>query len=179
MQNQIDKDTVDLFIMAAKEVTATVETVSKNAEALNEALKAATGNEKVILSEPNNISSELFSVFKSNPNVITDPDKEQLATVKIGITDAFCGIAATGSVCVSVAKNLTSPASMLTRKHIVIVDGRTIVPRPRDVFSDVFLNDKRISNSFSIITGPSATADMGPLVRGVHGPGKIHIIILE
>ena len=179
MRNQIDKNTVDLFIKAAKEVTATVESVAGNAEALNKALMAATGEEKVLLSEPNNIDPELFSVFKSNANVITDPDKEQLATVKIGITDAFCGIAATGSVCVSVAQNLTSPASMLTGKHIVIVDGRTIVPRPRDVFSDVFLNNKEISKSFTIITGPSATADMGPLVRGVHGPGKIHIIILE
>ena len=29
------------------------------------------------------------------------------------------------------------------------------------------------------VTGPSATADMGPLVRGVHGPHKLHIIVLR
>ena len=29
------------------------------------------------------------------------------------------------------------------------------------------------------ITGPSATADMGPLVRGVHGPHRLHILLLE
>lgn len=179
MQNQIDKNTLDLFIKSAEAVTATVETVDGNAEALNEALIRATGDDDVVLSESNNVNPELFSVFKTNPNVVTSPNKEQLANIKTGITDAFCGIASTGSVCVSVAQNLTSPASMLTRKHIVIVDGKTIVSRPRDVFSEKFLNDEKISNSFSIITGPSATADMGPLVRGVHGPGKIHIIILK
>jgi len=29
------------------------------------------------------------------------------------------------------------------------------------------------------VTGPSATADMGPLVRGVHGPHKLHILVLR
>lgn len=178
MPNKIDKNAVDLFIKSAKRITATVEIVAENANALNVALKTAAGNEKVLLSEPNNINAELFSIFKSNPNVVTHPNKEQLATIRVGITDAFCGIASTGSICVSVAQNMTSPASMLTRKHIVIVDGKTIVLRPRDVFSDELLNDRNISNSFSIITGPSATADMGPLVRGVHGPGEIHIIII-
>jgi len=28
------------------------------------------------------------------------------------------------------------------------------------------------------VTGPSATADMGPLVRGVHGPHQLHVIVL-
>ena len=114
-----------------------------------------------------------------NPNVVTQPTKEQLAGIRTGITDAFCGIASTGSVCVSIIKNLTVPASMLTRKHIVLLDAKDIVPRPRDIFSEDYLEGKGLDRSFTIITGPSATADMGPLVRGVHGPGKIHIIILE
>jgi L-lactate dehydrogenase complex protein LldG len=67
---------------------------------------------------------------------------------------------------------------MLTRKHIVVVDADTIVSRPSEVFSESCLDGKGLSRSFSFITGPSATADMGPLVRGVHGPGKLHIIIV-
>ena len=30
-----------------------------------------------------------------------------------------------------------------------------------------------------LATGPSATGDMGSLVRGVHGPQEVHVAILE
>jgi L-lactate dehydrogenase complex protein LldG len=30
-----------------------------------------------------------------------------------------------------------------------------------------------------LATGPSATADMGALVEGVHGPHEVHVIVLE
>jgi L-lactate dehydrogenase complex protein LldG len=171
---------IDVFIKAAKVATATVEVISKDASALNSALIKATENEKLVLfAEPNSLDENLFSLFKENPKVVTEPTTEQLKTIRCGVTDAFGAVKSTGSVCVEVSKGLTSPASMLTRKHIVVVDVNTIVPRPRDILSEEFLDGKGLSKSFSFITGSSATADMGPLVRGVHGPGKLHIIILE
>ncbi len=179
MQELDISEIIARFIKNAEELTATAEVISNNSESLNKALLEVVGNEPVLLAEPNDLSSELFSKFKQNKNVVTNPTKEQLANIRTGITDAFCGIASTGSICVPVAKNLTSPASMLTRKHIVVLDSKDIVPRPRDVFSERYLDGKGLRQSFSIVTGPSATADMGPLVRGVHGPGKIHIIILK
>lgn len=178
MQSQINSKIVDQFIASAKESVATVERIVANAESLNNALIAVTENEMILLAQPDDISPELFSIFKLNKNVVTEPTKTQLSTIRTGITDAFCAIAATGSVCVSITKNLSSPASMLTRKHIVIVDSKTIIPKPSDLFSKEYLGGKGLKRSFSIITGPSATADMGPLVRGVHGPGKLHIIIV-
>jgi L-lactate dehydrogenase complex protein LldG len=30
-----------------------------------------------------------------------------------------------------------------------------------------------------VATGPSATADMGALVRGAHGPKEVHVVILD
>jgi L-lactate dehydrogenase complex protein LldG len=180
MPKVLSEDLIDQFMESAVETTATVEKIPGTPEALNEALLKEIGEEEfVLLSEPDDVDAELFSVFKKNEKVVTQPTKEQLKKMKLGITDAFCGIAKTGSVCVSISKNLTSPASMLTRKHIVVVDGETIVSRPSDLFSENYLNGKGLTRSFSFITGPSATADMGPLVRGVHGPGKLHIIILE
>ncbi len=35
------------------------------------------------------------------------------------------------------------------------------------------------NRSAIIATGPSATADMGALVRGAHGPREVHVVILE
>lgn len=180
MPEQITELLLERFVRSAEEAAATVEKVSRNADSLNEALLAATiKDELVLLSQPDDLDPELFSKFRSCSRAVTNPTKEQLKTIRTGITDAFCAVASTGSVCVTISQNLTSPASMLTRSHIVVVDVNTIVPIPRNVFSEEYLGGKGLKRSFSFITGPSATADMGPLVRGVHGPGKLHIIILE
>ena len=170
---------IEIFITNAEKTTATVERIPANPKLLNDALTVASGNELVLFAEPDDLEPELFSIFVSNKNVITEPTKEQLSVIRTGVSDAFCAIASTGSICVSVTKKLSSPVSMLTRKHIVVVESKSIIPRPRDIFSEDFLEGKGLKRSFSIITGPSATADMGPLVRGVHGPGKLHIIIID
>lgn len=175
-----ENDLIEQFAAEAVNAVATVERIPCNAESLNAALlKATEDDELVSLSEPDDLDASLFSEFKKNPKVVTNPTKDQLRNIRTGVTDAFGAVAFTGSVCVSVTKNLSSPLSMLTRKHIVVVDINSIVPRPRDIFSEKYLNGKGLNRSFSFITGTSATADMGPLVRGVHGPGKLHIIVLE
>jgi len=180
MVNLNKADLIEQFVQSAISTTATVERIASDAGVLTAMLEKNTNeDELILLSEPNDLNPELFSKFKLNKKVITNPTTEQLRTIKTGVTDAFCAVASTGSVCVSVSKNLSSPASMLTRKHIVVVDSKTIVPTPRNVFDENYLDGKGLKRSFSFVTGPSATADMGPLVRGVHGPGYLHIIILE
>ena len=174
------KELVAQFVESARAVEATVETIQGNAEELDASLLRATaGDESVLFAQPDYLSPQLFAQFLRCERVITNPTKEQLAFTATGVTDAFCAIASTGSVCVSVSQNLSSPTSFLTRKHIAVVDARTIVPSPRDVFDENGIPGKGLKRSFSFITGPSATADMGPLVIGVHGPGELHIIVLE
>lgn len=169
---------IEQFVKSVEETSATVERIPSDPEALNAALLRESGGEPVFLASAEDIDRSLFSRFAGNGNVVTEPTRDQMRTIRVGVTDAFCGIASTGSVCVSINRSLSGPAGSLTRKHIVVVDGRTILARPRDVFApDTGGNGLR--RTFSFITGPSATADMGPLVRGVHGPGKLHIIVLD
>jgi L-lactate dehydrogenase complex protein LldG len=180
MAGETRKELLKQFVKNAEAVVATVEIISADASSLNAALqKQITEDELVLFATPNDLDPNLFKEFSLSEKVITNPDNEQLKYTKAGVTDAFCGIASTGSICISVAENLTSAATMLTRKHIAVLDSKTIIPKPRDVFSEDYLEGKGLKRSFTFITGPSATADMGPLVRGVHGPGKLHIIVLE
>ena len=180
MTQNIDSTLIDQFIKAAEQVEATVECIPANANALSSALECATQDEQhVLLAEPVDLNPELFKKFKNNKKVIITPTEDDLSSVKVGITEAFGGVARTGSVCISVDKTMSSPVSLFTREHIAIIDARSIVCRPREVFSNEFLEGKGLKRSFTFITGPSATADMGSLVRGVHGPGKLHIIILK
>lgn len=180
MIEKINEALVARFVESAKSTGAVVETVEKSSEALDVSLmRAIAGDKPVLFAQPDYLNPELFELFLRNEKVITKPSKEQFAYTSTGVTDAFCAIASTGSICVSISKNLSSPISFLTRKHIAVVDALTIVPRPRDVFSEIIFPEKKPNKSFTFITGPSATADMGPLVIGVHGPGQLHIIVLE
>ncbi len=171
---------LDPFMQSAVKAAATVETVPPDADALTRRLVELIGEyDCVLLGLAGDLDPRLFAQFSARPNVRHEPAKEELRTVPVGVTDAFCGVASTGSVCVSLLHSMSVPVSMLTHTHIVVVDGRTIVPRVRDLFSPDVLEGKGLQRSFTFITGPSATADMGPLVRGVHGPGTLHIVVLE
>jgi L-lactate dehydrogenase complex protein LldG len=63
--------------------------------------------------------------------------------------------------------------------HIVLLDAARIVERPSSLFDPACLEGEALRRDMVLITGPSATADMGPLVRGVHGPRRLHILLLE
>jgi L-lactate dehydrogenase complex protein LldG len=180
MSDKSKKELIEQFVKNAEAAVATVEVIPANASSLNDALlKQVAEDSYILFAPPNDLDPNLFKEFISNEKAISNPDKEQLKFTKTGVTDAFCGIASTGSVCIPAVQNLTSAVTMLTQKHIVVLNGNSIVPKPRDVFSENYLEGKGLKRSFSFITGPSATADMGPLVRGVHGPGKLHILVLE
>ena len=179
-QSRMEPELIEQFIHAAEESTATVERIKRSPSDLKDALLNMIRDEDAaILSEPDDLDPKVFAPFRKDRKVITSPTESQLTSVKVGITDAFAGVARTGSVCVSVSKNLGGSVSLYTREHIAVLDALTIVPRPRDLFSETMLEGKGLTRDFVFITGPSATADMGSLVRGVHGPGKLHIIILE
>lgn len=165
------------FIRKAEQAAATVQRVY-NSPALVQAISKIVKDEKMaLLAEPDFLPDKLFQPLRELPGIITHPSEEQMATTKIGITDAFAGVARTGSICVALSQNLGGSISLYTREHVAILSAQSIVARPRDIFA---MQAKSGNNQdFVFITGPSATADMGPLVRGVHGPGELHIIILE
>ena len=178
LQNTVSKNLLTQFLESAQSTGATVEISPRNIQDLTALLLKATGDDqRVLFAQPDFIPSELFAQFVQTRKVITKPTQEELSLVTTGVTDAFCAVASTGSVCVSISGNLGSLVSALTRKYISVIDSRTIVPRPRDVFESNTVDS--LKRSFSFITGPSATADMGPLVKGVHGPGQLHIIVLD
>ena len=178
LQNTIATDLLTGFRDSARSTGATVEMSRRNIQDLTASLlKATADDQRVLFAQPDFISPELFAQFILDGKVISKPTKDELSSVKTGVTDAFAAVASTGSICVSVSGNPTGIVSLLTRKHIAVLDSRTIVPRPRDILESN--TTEILKRSFSFITGPSATADMGPLVVGVHGPGQLHIIVLE
>lgn len=174
------EELTELFIQTATNVETVVEIIEKNSTALSETLKKITGEtEDVLLATPEVLDSELFSEFITGKNVLTNPTDYQIANSKFSITDAFAGIAKTGSICISINKNMGSTFSLFTKVHIAVLDIYDLLYRPRDVFLKEPYRAKTFIDDFLFISGSSATADMGPLVRGVHAPAKLYVIILK
>ncbi len=173
---QLTSALVEEFERSAVNTAATVERVRRTALALNEALVRATaGCERIVLAAPDELNGELLSKFRADPRIISNPSDDQLSTAQAGITEAFVAIARTGSIAVRL-QGMTATASLLAPLHIALLRTENIVARPRDLFAS---GAPGLAQDFVFITGPSATADMGPLVRGVHGPHRLHIIIIE
>ena len=173
-------DLLNTFECNAKEAAADVFLVERSPSQIRSAIQELTeGATSIVLglSEllPGNIAEELRGI----PGVIQEPSDEQLSKAQVGLSDAFAGVASTGSVCIAMGPPLASAASLLMPLHIVILPANRIVARPRDLFDPACLGGEGLRRNLVFITGPSATADMGPLVRGVHGPHRLQILVLR
>ena len=170
----------DTFEANAREAAAIVERCAHAAGAVRQAVERITANtSRIVIGGPEYVESEIGNSLFELPGVIRKPADEQLATADAGITGAFAGVASSGSVCVALGMELTATASLLMPLHIVLLCAARIVARPRDLFDPACLGGEGLRRNLVFITGPSATADMGPLVRGVHGPHRLHILLLE
>ncbi len=104
--------------------------------------------------------------------------REAIAAAEVGITSADYALADTGSL-VIFTESESRLLSLLPPCHIAIVEESKLVASLDDVFRLRPLPAER-SSAMVVITGPSRTADIEMrLVRGVHGPGEIHVILIE
>jgi L-lactate utilization protein LutC len=104
--------------------------------------------------------------------------REVCAKVDIGITSADYMLGDTGTLVTIASPAEARLMSLLPPAHLAVVPKErmltgldelfTLVPRPAE-----------ITSSMVLITGPSRTADIEQiLVRGVHGPGNLSVVIV-
>jgi L-lactate dehydrogenase complex protein LldG len=169
-----------LFEANAKEAAADVLRVGNSPERVRSAVQqAAAGARVIVLGVGEFLPANILASLREVPGVIPEPSDEQLSTAQVGVSGAFAGVASSGSVCIVMGPPLAAAASLLMPLHIVILAANRIVERPRDVLDSSHLGGEGLSRNLVFVTGPSATADMGPLVRGVHGPQRLQILLLS
>jgi L-lactate dehydrogenase complex protein LldG len=164
------------FILRAEAAGARVHPTEPHSAALHSTLEGIVGTQSLLATAMPFMAPWVFETVQQLPNLSIDPDETQLAAGLTGITDVFAGVAETGSIALSNASTMSGPLSLFTSRHIALLDARSLVARPRDLFDRPEWQELIINMVF--ITGPSATADMGKLVRGVHGPGSLDIILI-
>ncbi|WP_128906563.1 LUD domain-containing protein [Halorubrum amylolyticum] len=111
--------------------------------------------------------------------VETDPTIADLREAHTGVTAAELGVAAYGSVAIEADRAGTEPVSLFVDRHVVVLREADLVPDMPDAFD--WLGPRARDESVDVVfaTGPSATADMGGLVRGAHGPKEVHVVLLR
>lgn len=119
----------------------------------------------------------------SLPNVqsgITDPEawRTACATANAGITSAHALLAETGTIVLIPSPEEPRLASLLPPLHIAVVPRRRMLASLDEL---LLMMPRPLDNSSGMIfiTGPSRTGDIEQiLVRGVHGPGRVHVLIV-
>lgn len=100
-------------------------------------------------------------------------------TAEVGINFADYALADTGSLVFLSDSHESRLISLLPPVHIAMIARKNILSTLDELFTLV-PQPMAQSSAMVLITGPSRTADIEMrLVRGVHGPGEIHVIIVE
>jgi L-lactate utilization protein LutC len=105
------------------------------------------------------------------------PVTAEPSSVDVGVTGAAYGLADTGSL-VMLADEEPRMNSLLPPVHVAVLERERLLSGLDELLATLPRPADRTS-SMVLITGPSRTADIEQiLVRGVHGPGNLHVVIV-
>ncbi|WP_313695437.1 LUD domain-containing protein [Halorarum halobium] len=107
----------------------------------------------------------------------TNPTPTELSAANTGVTVASVAIADYGTLVLEDDAAGSEPASLFPERHVAILRTDDVVPSIADALGTL---GPRLREGASAIlaTGPSATADMGELVLGAHGPEAVDVVLV-
>jgi len=99
----------------------------------------------------------------------------------LGITGAQWGIAETGTLVLESEKEFNRLASLVPPIHICLIETKKLRQTLGEVLEKLNENGREnLSRTITFITGPSRTSDIElTLAIGVHGPGKLYVIVVD
>lgn len=182
---------VEEFEIQARNVGATVYKLDdvEMAKKIIAGIIEESGSKSVIIQEDTLLSGFDLKNFLKDVEIIpfeqnADPGENRrsyfynLKRAEVGITGVDFAIADTGSIVLRASDQKPRAVSLLPPIHIAVLKEELIIPSLYELMTEI--EHECIDDScITIITGPSKTADIEfNLVRGIHGPGELHIIIL-
>ena len=113
---------------------------------------------------------------------VAGKDREQsralCAACAFGITGAALALAETGTLVMQANSEEARLVSLLPPVHIAVVSKEQLIVDLDELLARI-PKPVEDSSSMVLITGPSRTGDIEQiLVRGVHGPGVVHVVFL-
>lgn len=112
-------------------------------------------------------------------DVTTDFAADDLRAAETGVTPVGMGVADYGTVTVRATAAGDELVSLYARRHVAVVHADDIVPDMSTAYERLREEFAAGQDTQVLATGASATADMGDLVRGVHGPEEVCVVVVE
>jgi L-lactate dehydrogenase complex protein LldG len=110
--------------------------------------------------------------------VTTDPTPAELNEAVTGVTGASLAIADYGSLVLRSDEGGSEPVGLFVDRHVAVLREGDIVPDMAAAFEWLGEELRETRDSAILATGPSATADMGALVQGAHGPEEVEVVVV-
>jgi L-lactate utilization protein LutC len=105
--------------------------------------------------------------------------REACASIPVGITSADYVLADTGTLVLLSTAAEARLISLLPPAHIAVVPAGRIISGLDELFT-LLPQPADAASSMVLITGPSRTGDIEQiLVRGVHGPGELTVVLVD
>ena len=106
-------------------------------------------------------------------------DTSDNVRVSAAVGLARWGVAESGSVALHSGPDSPVLLAFLPLHHMVVLPVEGILPHLED-YAAVIDGEGRPPRNAILITGPSGTTDIeGSYVRGAHGPGFVHIVLVD
>jgi L-lactate dehydrogenase complex protein LldG len=141
---------------------------------------AVTGGRSAVASNAPFLAECGITALPGVESAIMERDhlRERCAVVDIGITSADYALADTGTLVMLSSAREARMVSLLPPAHIAVVPLERLLTGLDELFT-LLPRPAEQSSSMVLITGPSRTADIEQiLVRGVHGPGQLTVILV-
>lgn len=107
--------------------------------------------------------------------------RSRVAQADMGITGVDYAIAETGTCVLLAGRGVSRLVSLLPPVHVAVVERGQVLPSLDELFTlrrREFLRGN-LGSYMNLISGPSRSADIEyTLVRGVHGPGEVHMVLI-
>jgi L-lactate dehydrogenase complex protein LldG len=103
---------------------------------------------------------------------------------RVGIARAFAGIAETGTLMMASGPNSPATLNFLPETHVVVVKASDIAGAYEDAWQRLREQGRGqgldLPRTVNFITGTSRTGDIEQIMqRGVHGPKRLHIVLVR
>ena len=99
---------------------------------------------------------------------------------RVGISGAFAAIAETGTLMVLSGADTPSSVSLLPDTHIAVLSANRIVSHMEAAWDLLRAECGHPPRAVNFISGPSRTGDIDQtIVLGVHGPFRVHIVLVR
>lgn len=110
--------------------------------------------------------------------VDSDPDLAAIDAARTGVTPAEIGIADYGTVTLPSTADGAELCALYVDRHVAVLAESDLADGMDQAFDRIADEVADGTATQILATGPSATADMGELIRGVHGPHETHVVVV-